>query len=136
MSFIPEKSDASFYDSEPAECSLIDSILASVKLVANYSAERVNDFTVKMVNDAVDGAETQIWVAETATAVGSLVIHKAATSTVAKILAAAGGVTAAAVAWATLSAIGTGAVADEIATATPIRELPNFKGGYLKNQYK
>lgn len=118
-----------FYTKNHAECRLTSDAV-TLKLTAIEESDLYNKATVVMQNTVSAAAETLAWLGD-GTVTPTLVISKAATSTVAQVVTAAGGVTG--TPWGALSAIGAGAIAGVLA-ATKMEDLYEFKGGYLRNQ--
>lgn len=137
MSWIPSDENTAgsvtFYDSNQAVCNVTDDT-DTIKVTAIEPGKNYNKATIAMTNTVAAGAETLTWTGD-GTSSATLVIAKAATSTLTQILAAAGGVTG--TAWGTLSAVGTAGNALAAAlSATAMENLYSFTGGYLNNTRK
>lgn len=119
------------YERNKMSCLLTDAD-ATVKVEAKWADDRYNNAKVSAINSVAAGAETLTWDGAD-TDSPTLVIAKAATSTVTQIVTAAGGVTG--TPWGTLTAVGSGsaAVPEEVAV-TPVSELPGYVAGYLTNE--
>jgi hypothetical protein len=95
-----------------------------VSVTALYGGKVYNEYKVIMQNTVSAGSETIVWTKNDVT------ISKAATSTVAQVIAAAGGVTG--VAWGVIGKAASAALTDVSAgtlTTTAISGLDNYVGG-------